>query len=208
MLKRALIVRSLHLEDPTVVIVRKDDGSYNFSDLVADAGAPDDSKAADKGALFSINNIEISGGMVDFQDQGNGAVQRIHGLHLALPFVANLDYLVEAFVTPAFSADVNGSPVKLVGRVKPFVKSRESEVEVHFSGVDLTRYLVYLPPDLGVGLRSGSLEGDLVIGFKQLPERGQLTLAGTVSLHDTVVTDSSGGEPVYLQAGDNEPVAV
>ncbi|TAN44494.1 MAG: hypothetical protein EPN22_06440 [Nitrospirae bacterium] len=63
-LKRGLVLREIIIEKPFVNIVRKDAHLYNFSDLIKKEKKeekPSDFK-------FSINNIRIVGGKIDFTD--------------------------------------------------------------------------------------------------------------------------------------------
>ena len=65
--KRALIVSRLQIATPRFHIVRSAPNRYNFSDLLTGR------KSGDGTSLpYSINNIEISNGSIDFLDQAAG----------------------------------------------------------------------------------------------------------------------------------------
>jgi len=70
--KRAIIIKELRMAGPYVRIIRNNDESYNFSDLIApkegEKGAPKKPPTEKKAKplLFSVNNIVISAGSIDF----------------------------------------------------------------------------------------------------------------------------------------------
>ncbi len=49
-----------------------------------------------------------------------GKVHTVRNLYLGIPFLSNLPDETEVFVQPALRALVNGTPVALGGRTKPF----------------------------------------------------------------------------------------
>lgn len=63
---------------------------------------------------FSLNNIQISGGLVEFDDHPVDERHVVSDLSLSLPFVSSMAYAVQSFVEPAFSAHINGAPIHRV----------------------------------------------------------------------------------------------
>jgi len=64
-LGRSLILKEVRLSDPSIRIVRDQDHSYNFSDLLATDPSKESSPAGPP--LFSLNSIQIVDGSVDFR---------------------------------------------------------------------------------------------------------------------------------------------
>ena len=60
-LKRGLVLSEMKVNRPYVNIVRNEDGSYNFSDLLESKP-----KKEEKKSRFSLNNIQILNGGIDF----------------------------------------------------------------------------------------------------------------------------------------------
>jgi len=113
--QRGPILREIRLANPYARIVRNDDGTtYNFSDLLQEFSAPaepakkekEETKAAPR---FSLNNIQLISGRLEFDDRPKHARHTVTEINVAVPFLSNLDYLLEDYVQPAFSARVNGA---------------------------------------------------------------------------------------------------
>jgi len=87
-----------------VNLARTGDNTFNFSDLLQKEKAP---KASDQTApeteeasrplLFSVSNIAISGGTIDFSDEPKKTFHRIEELALTLPFVSNFSRFTTAW---------------------------------------------------------------------------------------------------------------
>lgn len=65
---------------------------------------------------FSVNNIQLTGGEVVFDDRPVKALPVVNGLRLNLPFISTLAYAADIFVRPSFSATFNRSPLVNQGR--------------------------------------------------------------------------------------------
>src|SRR5512132_3380637 len=63
--RRAPVLREITVTKPSIHLVRDENGAYNFQDLLDKASK---SKPAEKPSRFSLNNIRIEGGSVDFDD--------------------------------------------------------------------------------------------------------------------------------------------
>jgi uncharacterized protein involved in outer membrane biogenesis len=61
----SLILKEVRLSDPSIRIVRDQVHSYNVSDLLATDPSKESSQAGS--LLFSLNNIQIVNGSVDFR---------------------------------------------------------------------------------------------------------------------------------------------
>jgi uncharacterized protein involved in outer membrane biogenesis len=191
--KRAVIVKSFSLVNPSTRIILNRDRSFNFSDLLPAGGEPAKSEEKEEEGsplLFSINNIDLSGGGIDFEDRVQDAAHRVTDLHIALPFLSNLPYEVEIFTQPAFEGVINGAPFSMLGESKPFYQTRQSEIDFNFPDIDLTHYLDYLPENLHFTVKNGRLDLDLSLSF-MLHEDGNpaIRIAGTTSLREMRVVD-------------------
>jgi uncharacterized protein involved in outer membrane biogenesis len=189
--KRGPVLREIRLQAPKVKIVRNQDGSYNFSDLI-EQPSPKPPEPAAKGALprFSLNNIQIVDGQVDFDDQPAAARHEVRELNVAVPFLSDLPYAVDTYIEPSFHAVVDGSPVFLAGKTKPFEDSLESTIDIDINHLDLPRYLAYVPAKLRFKIPSGLLDTKLTASFmRQKDKAPALTLSGRVTLENLAVTE-------------------
>ncbi|HHO48772.1 MAG TPA: DUF748 domain-containing protein [Desulfobacteraceae bacterium] len=181
--KRAIIIRSFSLLNPYARIVLNSDKTFNFSDLAAGDGE-------EKPLLFSVNNIELLGGGIDFTDRLKEAEHHVTDLHIGLPFLSNLPYEVEIFTQPVFEAVINGTSFSMLGESKPFHMTRESEIDLDFHDIDLTGYLVYLPDNLNFTIKNGRLDLDLSLSFIQHEDGSPaVNIRGKTSLREMQMVD-------------------
>jgi 3D (Asp-Asp-Asp) domain-containing protein len=186
-IQRGPILREIRLEHPFVHVVRRDDGTYNFSDLLVKftSGKPaaaDQAKQQER-PRFSLNNIEVIAGKVIFDDQPKRAKHAVTDLDIAIPFLSNLPYRLDQYVVPSFSAKVNDTPIALTGRSKPFATPPEAQLDVNVYSLDIPRYLEYLPVKLPFKITSALLETRLTATFKLYPDMPPLlVLSGKVAL--------------------------
>jgi len=175
----APVVEEFRLVGPRIHVARIAPGRYDISDLLDEWLKPSDKPTPS----FSVNNIKITGGRVDFDDQPVGKQHAVTDINLALPFVSNLAYQANVYTEPAFSAVINGAPLKLDGKSKPFSADRESELKLELDRFELASYLAYLPFPLPFTIAGGQVDTDLTLVFRQPPkEAPSLNLAGRVTL--------------------------
>ncbi len=187
--KLAVIVKSISLINPSVNVALHEDLSWSFSDLLVSSKDKED-EVEKKHSLFSLHNIEISGGKICFDDQVEGMTHEITDLHLAIPYVSDLPSDIEIFTQIAFDAVVNGTAIGMKGGSKPFHASRQSEFDINFTDIDLTKYLTYLPDDLGLAVHSGLLDLTLFFSFMQHEDgKPAVKIQGTVGLRDVDIRD-------------------
>ena len=190
LIKGGPVLREIRLTEPRVMIIRNEDGTYNFSDLLEEFAARPAPAPASKPYLFSLNNIQIVGGSIDFDDRPKHARHTVVDLNFAIPFVSDLPYYLDVYVQPAFQAKVNGTPIALAGKTKPFIDSRETTLEINVSDFDIPTYLEYVPVPLRFKILSGTLDTKLSLSFTQYRDKPPaLIVTGKADLKKLSVTD-------------------
>jgi hypothetical protein len=190
LVRRAPVLREIRLQAPQVKITRNSDGSYNFSDLIEQPTPGSKPPATAGPPRFSLNNIQVLDGRIDFDDRPAGVRHEVRDINVSLPFLSNLPYAVDTYLQPSFRATVNGAPFALAGKTKPFEDSLESTVEIDVDHLDLPRFLAYAPTKLGFRIPSGLLDTKLTASFRrEWNKESSLTLSGRVTLEKLVVTE-------------------
>jgi uncharacterized protein involved in outer membrane biogenesis len=193
--RMAPVLEAVRLTKPHLRITRTADGRYSFQDLVEEAASkPKDPEASPPG--FAVANIQIVGGRVDFDDQLEAAKHALYDLELGVPFVSSLPVHQDVNVAPKFAARLNDTPIELLAKAKPFKDSRDSSVSLEVHGLDLLRFLTYVPGELPVKVRSAKLDTDLDVTFAQPPGRAPaIVVSGRADLRDVDLAEP-GGDPL------------
>ena len=208
-LRRAPVVKEITLRKPYVHVVRKPDGkTYNFSDLVEKYAKPGPKPEKKSDARFSLNNIRLQDGRVDFDDQPKKAKHALTEINFAVPFISNLPDVVETYVEPAFSMKVNGSPLALKGRTKPFKDTLETSLDLNIDKLELPRYMEYVPVQLGFRIPSGFLDTRLAISFLNGTQTPQVMVKGTAGLSKLSMTALDESALLNLAALDVPVTAI
>lgn len=189
-----LILEEVKLTKPYINIIRREGNVYNFSDLL-----PKDKKKPAKDSkpfYFSLNNIQIIDGSIDFQDTPKKTSHTVRNMNLAIPAISNMEHYVKNYVEPKFSANINGRPFELKGKTKPFLDSRETAFDVDISDLDIPFYLNYVPVKMNLNLKSARLDTKLKINFiMQKDKHPAIKIAGDLALKKVVV-DSLQNEKI------------
>jgi len=105
LLSRSLDIREIVLEEPDIRIIRRSDGSFNFSDLVTSGGTE---------RALSLGRLAISGGRASLIDRMSGNSYAISGLTLSgeksgpgLNIKADFDLQARRLQAPKFAQDLN-----------------------------------------------------------------------------------------------------
>lgn len=190
--RRAPVIEELSIDAPHVRIVRTAEQRFNFSDIVDKLNQPENPpKPKEEPARFVFANLQLTNGAIDLVDQPLGAQHKVDGLQIGVPFLASLPADVNIFVQPLLAARIDGAPLHFAGKTKPFADSLESNLNIKIDGLDLPRYLGYVPGPLPVAVPQGKLTTDLTIDF-QKPKSGApvLRVHGTAGLDNLEVTDA------------------
>lgn len=191
--RRAPVIEELSVDAPRVHIVRTAEQRFNFSDIVDKLSQPENppKPKSEEPARFVFANLQLTNGAIEFVDQPLGTQHTVDGLQIGVPFLASLPADVNIFVQPLLAARIDSAPLHFAGKTKPFADSLESNLNIKLDGLDLPRYLGYVPGPLPVAVPQGKLTTDLTIDF-QKPKSGApvLRVRGTAGLDNLEVTDA------------------
>ncbi|MBW2185347.1 MAG: DUF748 domain-containing protein, partial [Deltaproteobacteria bacterium] len=145
--------------------------------------------------MFSFNNIVITAGEIDFNDQASpqSSHYEIRQLALSVPVVGNVSYLADEYVTPELSLLLNGADIHAEGQSKPFDNSLETDLSLALFNTDVAFYAKNSPLPLPVDVKSGVL--DCEINLKYLVTTDQLPtllVNGDFFLSDLVIDELDG----------------
>jgi uncharacterized protein involved in outer membrane biogenesis/outer membrane protein OmpA-like peptidoglycan-associated protein len=190
MLRLAPVVQEVRLSKPYLHVVRNDAHRYNFDDILERfAGQPPSKERA----RFSLNNIQVEQGRIEFEDRPVKTTHTVSDLKLGVPFISSLPSDIEVFVEPLISAKVNDTPVLIKGKARPFAESRDAVMELKLDALDVTRYLEYLPFQPRFKVSGARLDAQLLASFRQPADQAPaLVLSGTASLKSARITELNG----------------
>lgn len=194
----APIVNEIRVDSPRFHIVRYDAQRFNFTDLIEKFSTP--SKPESKPTQFSVSNIQVNDGRIDFDDRLLNEKHVVDNWMLGIPYIATLASKTDIFVEPKLRMRFDGSPIAIDGRTKPFAQSRESEITLKFDRLDVPKLISYVPAKLPVAVTSGLLSSNLAINFVMSGETPALRVSGTVDLNDAKVTDHASA-PLFAARG-------
>ncbi|KVW74360.1 DUF748 domain-containing protein [Burkholderia ubonensis] len=194
----APIVNEIRVDAPRFHVVRHDAQRFNFTDLIEKFSTP--SKPESKPTHFSVSNIQINDGRIDFDDRLLNEKHVVDNWTLGIPYIATLPSKTDIFVQPKLRLRLDGSPIAIEGRTKPFAQSRESEIALKFDKLDVPQLISYVPAKLPVAVTSGLLSSNLKLNFVMSGATPALRVSGTVDLNDAKVT-SAASEPLFAARG-------
>ncbi|MBW6502751.1 DUF748 domain-containing protein [bacterium] len=191
------VLAEMRLSRPYVNIARRPDGSYNFTDLIDEfSEKPVDQSNPLK---YSFNNIRILDGSIDFDDGPKKTRHEVREINVGIPFLSNLRYYVDRYVQPSFAAVVNGEPISLKGRTKPFSESLETTFDVNISDLDIPHYLAYVPLKREYEIPSAFLDVNVVVSYAQHADNTPtLRAEGDVTLKEVRVTGRDKSPMIHL----------
>ncbi len=188
----APVVEDVAITNPTINIVRTAPNTFNFSDLIPPPKPAPAAPQPSKPFRFSVSNIQISGGAVNFDDRVLGQRHTIQSLRLDVPFIANLPAYVKVYVKPYVAMIVDGSKLSVAGTARPFGAEPESELVLNLRALEISKYLAYVPRKLPITMPQGALSTYLLIHFVQSVQGPQIRIGGRVRLDQLDVRDQSG----------------
>lgn len=166
-----------------------------------------------KGLRYSLGNISVVDGAIEFVDHPKGVTHEVKALNLAIPFFSNIPYYVDINVEPAFSAIVNGAPYALKGKARPFSEAGETVFDINMTGLDIPFYFAYVPFDLGFKVESGKLDVQTTVVFAKSKEgKPFIGVSGDIALKELALRIGKDKEPqkialLGVSIASVEPVA-
>lgn len=192
LLRLAPVVDELRVESPRLRLAHLGDGRYDIDDILArfQQGAPSPEGSTPR---FSVFNIALAGGEVDFTDTPRQRTHTVRDLQLGLPFLSNIGARREVYTQARLAFTLNGEPFRLEGSSRPFAADHRSEVTLAVPRLALEPYLPYWPTALPVQPRAGALSLQATLAF-EAREEARLTLSGTLGLKGLRIT--RGAQPL------------
>lgn len=167
--KKGIVIKELRLESPYTNIIRIQDNTFNFSDLIPER--KNESKEKREGVKFSVNNIQIINGKIIFNDIPKKTIHEVSEVRLSIPFISNLPNHIENYVNPEFYARINGKGFALKGVTKPFKKSLETSLNIDIKDFDIPYYLAYLPFKPNFILESCLFSTNIIVKYTQYEDK-------------------------------------
>jgi uncharacterized protein involved in outer membrane biogenesis len=197
--RRALILKKISLKNPYIVISRKQDGSYNFTDLIPKDEEKPKPVKEEKPFLFSLNNIQIINGKIDFHDYPNQTNHTVREMNLSIPFVSNIEYYLKEYVVPEFSAIINDDKFELAGKTQPFLTSRATSFDINVHDLDIPFYLQYSPVKMNFKLDSARLDMKMKLHFVMYKDKSpSLVLSGNTTFKKIILDDLQKNKILHL----------
>ena len=180
--KRALVLSVVKVNSPEIYLSMDKKGRFNFQDIL-EGGGSEDKQADERPFYFSLNNIEIRDGFVEFRDEVKGVTHVAKDINIGIPFISNLKARVKIFTKPYFAAVVNGAHLEFKGETRPFAGDHSTRLHIRLSNLDLVHYLAYASDFIDCNVDSGSLSTDLQLIFSMKADGSQdVELGGNATL--------------------------
>ena len=191
----APVVGEVAVDRPAIHIVRIAEQRFNFSDLLERSGptpapTPTPSEPA-KPQRFAVSNIQIHEGQVHFDDQVLRERHTVEHLELHVPFIANLPADVNIFVQPLIQMVIDGSPLRIAGKAKPFAVPPESEIDLNLHRLSVPLYIAYAPKNLPLKIPQGTLSSQLQVHFVNAASAPVIRIGGELALDQIDVRDAA-----------------
>ena len=186
----APVVGEVAVDRPAIHIVRTAEQRFNFSDLLESSPTPTPSTPA-KPQRFAVSNIQIHEGQVHFDDKVLNEQHTLEHLELDVPFIANLPADVNIFVQPLLQMVVDGSPLRIAGKAKPFAVPPESVIDLNLHRLSLPLYVGYAPEKLPLKIPQGTLSSQLQVHFVNAASAPKIRVGGELALDQLDVRDAA-----------------
>ena len=192
----APVLDQVRLVKPHLRIVRNEDKTYNFQDLIDEALAKPKAEAEGPPPKLALYNIELVDGRIDVDDRPERNQHVVSDIRVGIPFISTIPGHAEITVQPLLAAKVNGAPFELTGETKPFHETHQTTLTLDLDALQLQKYVDYSPEPLKFRLPSGQLDTRLTLTYTTVRDQPQsLILSGDVALTKLSVRNLAA-EPV------------
>ena len=201
----APVLKEIRLVKPYFNVVRNEDRTYNFTDLIDEfsKGPPEPKGPPASTPRFALNNIQVLDGKIDFDDRPEQTKHSITAIKIGVPFISSIPSQVDIKVQPEFYALVNGAPFRIDGETKPFKDSRESTIHLNIDKLQIPKYVEYSPVELNFKVPSGQLNSRLTVAFRTIKDKpAVLSITGNVGIADFALREKTDTPLLNLPAFD------
>jgi uncharacterized protein involved in outer membrane biogenesis len=203
----APVFKELRLTKPYISLIRNEDHTYNFTDLIEEFTKSPPKEAPksppESTPRFALNNIEVVDGKVDFDDRPEQTKHTISAIKIGVPFISSIPSDVEIKVQPELHALVNGAPLEIDGETRPFLDSRDSTIHLDFDNLQIPKYVEYSPIELNFKVPSGQLDTKLTVVFRTKADKpGVLSISGNVGIKELRLQEKNDAPLLNLPAFD------
>ena len=214
--RRALVLSEVSIATPALRVVRTAADRFNFTEILERQKKPEEKKPEPAAPFpFVVNHLRLTQGSLELDDRAvaGGRKHSLRNLEIDLPWLSSLPDESNREAEPRVSLVVNGAPLSLTGKVKPFGDELTASLRIVLQKLALPALAVYVPQAPPVTLASGSLSTDLNLRFRR-PSAGkpELDVAGLARL-DGLALDLRQGDPLLkisaleVRAAGLEPLA-
>ncbi|HUO04265.1 MAG TPA: DUF748 domain-containing protein [Candidatus Binataceae bacterium] len=197
----APVVKEVEVDSPSIHLVRTGAMEFNFSDLIAPAAAKPEPQPPPKPSSpmrFAVSNIVLRDGNITLDDRFLGAHHSLEQIQIGVPFIANLPADTDIFVQPLLKMIVDGSPLLITGKAKPFASPPESVLDFGLHRLSIPNYLVYAPRKLPVKVPDGNLSCALQIHFVNADPHPKVSIAGAIAVDNLDIRDDANSPLLQL----------
>ena len=199
LLRAEWVCRNVQVLQADMDIRRRENGLYNIGSLLRTYGRNRDYEIMDFSELpfyFSLNNIEIENSRLLFSDIPSGRTHSVDHISLHLPTISNFNWELPRYVTPAFSAVVDGTPVEIQSRGK----GANAVLSTRIHDFDIAKYNKFIPQQLPFHVLSGILNGTVEVTFDSpdTDKHRTLNLIFAVDAADLALTSRKGVEKISI----------
>src|SRR5215475_2477550 len=190
----APVLKEIRLVKPYFNVVRNEDRTYNFTDLIDEfSKAPPEPKGPQASTpRVALNNIQVLDGKIDCDDRPEQTKHSITAIKIGVPFISSIPSQVDIKVQPEFYALVNGAPFQIGGETKPFKDSRESTIHLNIDKLQIPKYVEYSPVELNFKVPSGQLDSKLTVAFRTIKDKpAVLSITGNVGIADFALREKT-----------------
>lgn len=193
--RRALVLSEVTIDSPSLRIVRTETNRFNFSDI-PERQKKTEAKPKTAGLFpLVLNHFRLTNGSLDFDDRAvaGGRTHTVHNLEFLLPRLSTLASEAEEEAKPYLSMIVNGAPLTVSGKIKPFSVNLDSALHIALKKLSLPELEVYVPQRPSVDLVSGKLTLDADLHYRRLADgKPDIGAKGLVRLDDVDLNQEKG----------------
>lgn len=190
----APVIQEVRISEPVLHVIREKKGGKevtNFDDLFSRLARP----SSAQNHHYALSNIQLDKGTLLLNDKVNNQKAAIKAITIGLPFISTFKHDTTIFIHPYFYAQINGQPIEIKGRSRPFSDTHDTYLDIHLNQYDITTITAFLPKTLPIKLDSAQLSAALRLHFYTPAHQPYIQLAGNIRL-DNLALSQTNNQPL------------